>query len=701
MMLYGSTLFLSSFLLFAVQPLLGKYLLPWFGGSPAVWTACMLFFQALLLAGYTYAHILASRARLGRQVLIHLLLLTAAIALLPIMPSASWKPSGASYPFWRILGMLAVSAGAPYLALSAVSPLLQWWYTHARPSDSPYRLYSLSNLGSLLAIVSYPILIEPHISLKRQVLLWSCLYALFVVLCGLCALRALRRAGTNRDGKVSHSSGLVPVGESSVRPREKRFFWLALPACGSIMLLATTNQLCQDVAVIPLLWLLPLGLYLISFILCFHSARWYSRLWFGVALAAALAQACYILFGSIYVDLRIQIASYSFTLFTCCMVCHGELVRLKPAARQLTHFYWAIAAGGALGGLIVSFGAPLLFKGFWEFHLGLAATALLFLAAVFSDAHSPLHYGRPFWAWTIFYSAFGALLLTLGFHVRESMDDRIDMTRNFFGVLRVLDLDRDNPREHRITLMHGRIEHGFQFQAEDKRYWPTSYFGPSSGIGIAIRYHPKRFDPNSANKNLRIGVVGLGTGTIASYCREGDSIRFYEINPDVVRMASKYFTYLPDCLGKVELALGDARISMEREKDRGERQQFDVLGIDAFAGDAIPVHLLTKECFQLYQYHLKQDGILAFHISSRYFDLAPVIRSLAVIESQKGRQAVLVAARSNESQGTDSSDWVLITSNHRFLDSSKVQNAIQPWSAEDRPLLLWTDDYSNLFHLLR
>jgi hypothetical protein len=418
-------------------------------------------------------------------------------------------------------------------------------------------------------------------------------------------------------------------------------------------------------------------------------------------LALTLAQACYFLYGSIYVDLRMQIASYSLTLFICCMVCHGELVRIKPAVQHLTSFYWIIAAGGATGGLLVSLGAPLLFKGIWEFHLGLAATAILFLHALFADQRSPLRGGRPFWAWTILYAAAASLLFVLGFHLLEPSDDRIDTTRNFFGVLRVLEQESSNPEEHRLTLMNGRIEHGFQFQSENRRQWPTSYFGPGSGIGIALRHYPDRQESTAPSQGMRIGVVGLGTGTIATYCRKGDSIRFYEINPDVLRFSRKHFTYLRDCAGRVDLALGDARISMEREKERGERQQFDVLGIDAFSGDAIPVHLLTKECFELYEYHLKPDGILAFHISSRYFDLAPVIRSLAELDPESHRQAVMVAGRSIESQGVDSSDWVLITSNTRFLESNEVRRAIQPWKAEDRPPLLWTDDYSNLFRLLR
>lgn len=696
MILYGLTIFLSSFLLFIVQPILGKYLLPWFGGSPAVWTVCMLFFQALLLAGYAYAHLLVKSRRISRQAAVHLLLLTVAIVALPGLPSAAWRPSASSYPFWRILGMLAAGAGVPYFALSAASPLLQSWYALSYPGRSPYRLYSLSNLGSLLAIGCYPVLVEPNSPLRQQAHIWSWLFAGYAGMCCLCAVRAMK----GREG--AGERGRLPVdGDPQAGSSGRRFFWIALPACGSLMLLATTNQLCQDVAVIPLLWLLPLALYLLSFVLCFHSARIYSRLWFGIALAAALAQACYVLYGGVFLDIRIQVASYSFTLFCCCMVCHGELVRLKPEPQRLTEFYLLIAFGGTFGGLVVSVAAPHVFGGFWEFHLGLAATAALFLGAMFTDAGSGLHHGRPFWAWTLLYAASGCLMLALVLHARDSRDDRLDGARNFFGVLRVLELDKGDPREHRLTLMHGRIEHGFQFQAAERRNWPTSYFGYGSGIGIALRYHPNRLAPDSSQQGLRIGVVGLGAGTIASYCRKEDSIRFYEINSEVVRLSAKYFSYLRDCRGSVELALGDARISMEREKEQGVSQKFDVLGIDAFTGDAIPVHLLTGECFRIFRFHMKQDGILAFHVSSRYFDLAPVIRSLASLDSRENYQAILVAGKSDQSQGADSSDWVLVTSNQVFLNSRGVQKAVQPWSNGDRPPMLWTDDYSNLVHLLR
>ncbi len=701
MALYGATLFLSAFLLFLVQPLLGKYILPWFGGTPAVWTTCMLFFQVLLLGGYSYAHLLASRFTPKQQAFLHGTFLAGSLATLSILPSGWWKPDGNTWPPAQILELLAVCVGAPYLMLAAASPLLQSWYSRRRPGVSPYRLYSLSNLGSLLAIVSYPFLIEPALSLISQARIWAWGYAAFGFACGLCAIGAWRADGAVPVFRTEKDHEPKAADTSNPLTRTQRMLWLLLPAGSSLMLLATTNQLCLDVAVIPLLWVLPLGLYLFSFILCFHSPRWYSRIFFGLALAAALTQACIVLSGSIYINLLIQIASYSFTLFTTCMVCHGELARLKPQPAHLTTFYGMIAAGGALGALFVTLLAPMLFKGYWEFHLGLLATALLFLWVLFRDKRGPLSNGRPYAIWTLLYMAVLVLAITLGIQIRESLEDNLEMTRGFFGVLRVLDEEREDPRMHRFTLMHGRIEHGFQFQFPDRRYWPTSYFGPGSGIGVALRYHPSRARDRFESGSMRIGIVGLGAGTLASYGRPGDYIRFYEINPEVVRLCGRYFTYVKHCPAHVDIVLGDARISMEHEKQRGEFQQFDVLAVDAFSSDAIPVHLLTRECLAIYRSHLKPDGILALHISSRYFDLAPVARSLAAIDSGSGTQALLVSGISNESQGIDASDWVLLTANRAFLESAEVRRAVKPWTEFDRPPLLWTDDYSNLFQLLR
>jgi SAM-dependent methyltransferase len=701
MILYAATLFTSAFLLFLVQPLIAKYILPWFGGGPGVWTACLLFFQVLLTAGYGYAHLLADRFSRRTQVTIAISFLLLSIASLPITPSKAWAPQGALSPTWQIVKLLFISVGACYFLLSSTAPLLQSWFSRVWPGASPYRLYALSNLGSLLAIISYPFVIEPRLGLYLQTRLWSWSYVAFAVLCGACALKLRKTPAAPAlpdDGVASPRTLPSPI-PGPAHGLSDRIMWLILPAFSSILLMATTNQLCLDIAVVPLLWLLPMGLYLLSFILCFHSERWYSRLGYGIALAAALAQTCVVLDQGIYIGLKIQIISYCFTLFVCCMVCHGELVRLKPASRHLTSFYLMISAGGAFGGVFVSLAAPHLFKAYWEYHLGLAGTAFLFLIILFRDPHGYLFEGRPPWAWAFLGFSFLALLMALGIQIRGAFRDTLAVKRNFFGVLRVLEDNKQDPLEHRTILMHGRIEHGYQFSEQDKRHWPTSYFGPNSGVGIAIRYHPRRIDP--ALRHLRIGVVGLGTGTLAAYGEDGDYFRFYEINPDVLELSNAYFTYCKDTRAQVDVVLGDARISMEHEKGMHQAGQFDVLAVDAFSSDAIPVHLLTRECYRDYWYHLKKDGILALHISSRYFNLRPVIRNLAESDFERRPQAVLVDDPGDTMQETDATRWVLITSNKEFLDNVDVRAAISPWASEDTKRLIFTDDYSNLFSLLK
>ncbi len=698
MIIYAWTVFLSAFLLFLVQPILAKYILPWFGGSPGVWNTCLLFFQVLLTAGYALSHLLAHVFKPSRQVAAVLALLLLTLAFLPITPEKTWLPESISAPTWHILKLLAASVGLCYFLLSSISPLMQSWFSRARPGASPYRLYTLSNLGSLLAIAGYPLVIEPHLGLTFQTRLWSLLYLLFAVSCAACALRQWRP----RSGRASRTAAGPLIAEDGI-PRHPgrvdRGLWLCLAAAGSTMLLATTNQLCLDVAVVPLLWLLPMGLYLLSFILCFHSERWYSRTVFGAALVVALGQTCWVLNRGIYIDLPLQILSYCFTLFVCCMVCNGELVRLKPAPRHLTSFYLMISAGGALGGVFVALVAPHIFHGYWEFHLGLAATAVLVAVVLFRDRTSPLRAGRPRWAWGLICLAILGLAAALHLQARGSLQNAVAVKRNFFGTLKILNDEAGNPEEHRVVLMHGRIEHGYQFTAADKHYWPTSYFGPSSGAGVAICFHPRRQDPGL--RNLRIGVVGLGTGTLASYGEEGDYLRFYEINPDVVDFCGRFFTYCKDTAARVDVVLGDARISMEREMRLGQPGDFDVFAVDAFSSDAVPVHLLTKECYRNYWYHLKKDGILALHVSSRYFNLNPVIRSLADLDRERGVQAILIDDPGSSMQETDPTRWILITSNAGFLADPQVKAATSPWPAEDPPGVLFTDDYSNLFRLLK
>lgn len=690
MAIYAVTVFLSAFLLFLVQPLLARYILPWFGGSPGVWNTCLLFFQVILTAGYGSAHFLAGRFAPRTQAILALLFLGLTLATLPVTPSRTWIPENLSTPATSILLLLLASVGACYFLLSSTGPLLQSWFSRIWPDTSPYRLYTLSNLGSLLAILGYPFILEPNLPLGLQTRLWSAFYALFA-LCGCLCVRKLWNLHPALHARPAASAG-------PVKPSD-RWLWLLLPALGSTLLLATTNQLCLDVAAVPLLWLLPMGLYLLSFILCFHSERWYSRSGYGIALGIALVQTCVVMHHGVFLALPVQIASYSLTLFVCCMVCHGELVRRKPDPGHLTSFYLMISAGGALGGIAVNIIAPHLFKGYWEYALALAGTGLLFLVILFRDPQSRLQGGRPSWAWTLLHLAFVALIIAFVVQIRAEMQNTLVTTRNFFGVLKVLDEDKARPQEHRRVLMHGRIEHGYQYLDADKRYWPTSYFGPHSGAGIAIRLHPKRLDPRQ--RHLRVGVVGLGAATLAAYGEAGDYFRFYEINPDVVRLSQDYFTYRRDCPAKVDVVLGDARISMEREKMRQQSGQFDVLIVDAFSSDAIPVHLLTRECYRIYQYHLSSSGILAIHISSRFFDLSPVIRSLAGLDSRHQVRPIRIEDDGSHMQGTDPTSWVLLTSNRAFLHTPEVQAARTPWKAEDTAPFLFTDDYSNLFQLLK
>jgi hypothetical protein len=699
MLLYGVTMFLSAFLLFLVQPLIGKYILPWFGGTPSVWTTCMLFFQALLLGGYGYAHALANRWAPRRQALFHIGMLSATVLLvlgLSILPSQGWKPADGQFPILRILGLLAASIGAPYLLLASTSPLLQAWFSRARPGTSPYRLYALSNLGSLLAILGYPFLIEPAISLSRQAAMWSWAYAAFAVMCVLLSMRIMKACTSEPVAVITTAP---EVGPGAGRPGPGRYIlWLSLTACSSVMLLATTSTMCQDLAVVPLLWILPLAIYLLSFILCFQHERLYWRPLFLGGLAASIVWTCFVLFGGVTVALRWQILSYSLTLFMCCMVCHGELVRLKPEASYLTSFYIMVAAGGSLGGLLVTVAAPYLLKGFWEYHLGLLATVLLTLILLYRDRMGsgfPRHRLVVWTTWGVLCLASAVLVFVLVTHIRQSLDNSIETRRNFFGVLRVLESYKDDPAEHSLALMHGRIEHGFQFQDADRRNWPVSYYGPDSGVGVAMTHHPRRREGA-----LRIGVIGLGTGTMAVYGRQGDTIRFYEINPLVLELSDKYFTYRKDSPANIEVVLGDARVLMEVERQRGESQQFDVLVVDAFSSDAIPVHLLTRECFQTYRYHLQQDGILAVHITNRYFDLSPIVRNLIVPGPQQNLQALWFHDLGNGSLRTDRTDWVLMTANQQFLADPGVQDHVTPWNDPVPPPKFWTDDYSNLFSLI-
>jgi SAM-dependent methyltransferase/MFS family permease len=669
-MIYAATIFLSSFLLFLVQPLIARLILPWFGGSAAVWTTCMLFFQALLLAGYAYAHFLTKKVHGGRrQALVHTVLLACAVALLPIAPGESWKPAGDAEPISRILILLAATVGLPYFLLASTSPLIQAWFARARPSENPYRLFALSNLASLIALLGYPFAVEPQLTGNQQVAMWSWLFALFALLCA--AVAWMTPAPAPQEAQAAASSRLSGKDVA---------YWLALSATGSVLLLAVTNHLTQNVAAVPLLWLLPLTLYLASFIIAFEGKGWYRPEWFWSFVLMWLAGMAWLLVDADYhYDLPVQLVVFMPGLLLGCLFCHGELYRMRPGTQHLTAFYLIVSAGGALGGLLVAVVAPLVFSGYYELGVGLVVLAVL-TALRFMNVNMVAR------------GASLALVLAVAaaavYDVRRDQRDVSLASRSFYGVLRVKEYGTAGEDGHLRRLIHGTIMHGEQYLHPDKRSRLTTYYAEKSGIGVAIE--------SKHDKPVKVGVIGLGTGTLAAYGRPGDVFRFYDIDPRVIGLAQSQFTYLGDSKAKVELAIGDARLTLEREAP----QNFDVLAVDAFSSDAIPVHLITREALGIYLKHVKPDGIVAFHVSNRFLDLVPVVARLA---REHGVQVTHIKDDPDDDDplGRSRSDWVLVSRSAEALKAPKIAEggAAEP---KDKPdWRTWTDDYSNLIQILK
>lgn len=667
MALYPLTVFLSAFLLFLVQPVIAKQILPWFGGSAGVWTTCLFFFQFLLLCGYAYAHWSIRFLRPRLQVALHIVLLLASLASLPILASASWKPVGDEQPALRILLLLLATVGLPYFMLTTTGPLVQAWY--ARITDSPYRLFALSNFASLLGLLCYPFLLEPTIATRLQAWYWSAGHVLFVVLCALTALYSLRHA--RRAGAVTE----MPMSNERPPTWGHRLTWIALSAMGSFMLLATTNHMTQNIASIPLLWVLPLALYLLTFILCFEGSGWYRRYIFFAPVLAVLGAMVYVNSDvTLLLELKLALPVFAAGLFAVCMFCHGELATLKPAPRYLTGFYLMISLGGAIGSLLVSVVAPLTLPGDFELQIGIIVCALL---VVWQTRREPI--------WLPAIAAFVLAGVSYGIvaHGVDQVRSYHVMVRNFYGSLHTKDIGGPDPANVRRQLTHGVIQHGEQWLAPEKAGEPLSYYGRESGIGLAIA---TRTEPDR-----RIGVIGLGSGTIAAYGLPGDVVKFYDINPQVIAIAKSEFTYVSGSQAKVEIALGDARLVLEREAP----QHFDILAVDAFSSDAIPVHLLTRQAFQVYLRHLNPEGILAIHVTNRYLNLVPVVKDIA--------DALELAAVHVEDDADGvyaSTDWVLVARDAAQFDKEPLaDNTIEIDSDPSRRV--WTDDFNNLFRIMK
>jgi len=673
MLLHAGTIFVSAFLLFLVQPILAKQILPWFGGAAIVWTLCMVFFQFVLLLGYAYAHWLSGRASSRKQAWIHIALLVASLALLPIAPDAGWKPAGDDNPVLRILLLLFATVGLPYFLLSSTSPLVQAWFARAYPGTSPYRLFALSNFASMLALLGYPFLFEPWFTNPLQSFWWSVGYAGFVLLCGglAWASRALEPLpAENWAGGDRAAPEPAPRASSIV-------LWLALSAMGSVTLLGVSNHLTQNISSIPLLWVIPLAVYLLTFILCFEGRIWYKRdIYLGSLVWILCVMAWFLADKRFQFELLWNVAVFTIGLYFVCMFCHGELARLRPGPRHLTLFYLIVSLGGVVGGVLVGIVAPVTLPGYLELEIALVVIAALALVT---------NLERPWPIQLMITVVIAFTFAALVYRVQGFTEDTIHVERNHYGVLRVKENESRMEGEDMKyrSLVHGAILHGEQYLSEKYRRSATTYYKTSSGIGRAIL----AFE----GKPIRVGVIGLGAGSLAVYADADDTYRFYDINPAVIEVANTWFTYLKDSPGKMETVLGDARLSLEREAP----QNFDVLAIDAFSGDSIPVHLITYEAFTEYLRHLKPEGVIAFHVSNRFLDLKPVL--LAIAERHKLEYAFLHETGEN---GGTTSDWVLITRSKPFILKPSIVEATEP-VAPQPGLRLWTDDFNNLWQVFK
>lgn len=687
MVYFAISIFLSAFLSFQVQPMIGKFILPWFGGTPAVWSTTMLFFQVFLTGGYAYAYWLVKQKQQGW---IHVGLLAVTVALLtvlglgwssPVTPSADWRPPvGLEMPIPYLFLLLTVSVGLPYFLLASNSPLMQAWFSALHPTHSYARLYSLSNIGSLLGLLAYPLVIEPWLSLRAQGWVWSGGFLIFALLIGWIAWRA---QGSQAVVKVESEAPKSPKPTLAMMA-----LWAILGATASIFLLAITNQITQEVAVIPFLWIVPLALYLLSFILTFSGGLWIQRKLYALLFAITSVAVLWVLGNAASLNIYIQITVYSLLLFWACMIAHGELYLLRPSSEYLTTFYLMVSVGGALGGIFVNLIAPFIFTGYWEFYLAWLLVFVILIVSLLPRWGNPQF--RSVVLWSSFFISIFAIMATL-----NPFSDALVAVRNFYGLMRVKEWESPNGRGSGYSLIHGATIHGIQYLAPELKDEPTVYFTQDSGLGYVLVNHPK------VGNGLRLGVLGLGVGTMAAYTEEGDAVRFYEINPDVVEYAEGkggYFSFLADSKADVTVVTDDARLALERELAEGDLQNFDVLVLDTFSSDAIPTHLITKEALALYLAHMTPDGILVAHISNRHIDLRPVLYGLA---QEFGLAGLVVDTPANDALDSFPSRYVILSPNPASLQIPDLMEHSVPLDDSFGAVRLWTDDYSNLFQIIR
>lgn len=676
MAIYALTVFLSAFLLFLVQPLIAKLILPWFGGSAVVWNTAMLFFQMLLLAGYAYAHFTINRVKPKQQFILHSVLLVLAI-FTPALPPEWLKPSGEDAPVIPILLVLGVTIGLPYFLLSSTSPLLQAWYARTHTGGLPYRLFALSNAASLLALLCYPVAIEPFFPAPFQAYAWHGAFALFAILCVYTSWQASK--ATIEPATATASETPTEPADIPAPPTGRDYLtWITLAALPSMLFISTTSHLVQNVASIPFLWVIPLTMYLLSFVLAFDSEKLYQPKIFRIVVPVVLIPLLYgIHVSDSDTGLQYQVGAAAFALLLFCTFCHGELAKRKPHPRYLTSFFLMLSVGGAVGGFLMSIVGPLVLPGYFELYAALILFAFSILFILY----------RQSWTSDILWTAAAVCTVVLAYtDIKALADGSRVMVRNFYGALRVQDsTSGSDPSTYTRTLIHGTINHGIEWLADDKAGLPTSYYSPVSGIGLAVTH--------TWHEGHRVGVIGLGTATLTSYSRKGDHYTVYEINPLVLDIARNEFRYLKLCKGKCDVVLGDARLSLERQPV----QNFDVLAVDAFSGDSIPVHLLTKEAFELYFKHINgPNGVLVVHISNKHLSLGPVVERIA---SSMGLKTLSVENEEDDTAQFFSSDWVIVYRPEAAIANLPIVMSAGKPIAPRPELRTWTDDYSNLFQI--
>ncbi len=674
--LYGITIGLSAFLLFFIQPLIAKAMLPYFGGSGFVWIATILFFQIVLLLGYGYAYALTKFFSDRSQAIIHLILLALSFYFIPLHlhydPTLQtlWSPLA-------VLSLLAVSVLLPCIVISASSPLLQHWYCRLRHTTFPYIYYSVSNAGSLLGLLGYPFLLEPIIGLKNQQLGWSIFYGIYALLCLLCL------------GKLFTLKKTTNLSSDIRSTARQKCQWLFLTFLSSALLLSTTQFLVQNVLNMPLLWVLPLALYLISYIITFSKPKYYDREFWSVSfliwLTAILWLVNHMQLGGINVVIVILAL-----LFSACMICHGELIKQKPETEDLTLFYLFIALGGVLGGLFSNIIALLIFKNWWDFYLPLISINVIIIT-LFSRQYVK---SRKLWDLSLqLFSIFGVITLGIVVFLNIYMpkEKLIAQFRNPYGFIRVYDFHFSKPGFDYRAYMHGMVIHGLQFNELSKQFWPTTYFGHSSGVGVAFEFLREK------NKSLEIGIIGLGCGTLSAYSKKGDRFTFYEIDKDSQTVASDYFTFLKGSKANIQVQLGDARLQLQRELLKNGSHHFDMLVVDAFNGDAIPSHLLTVEAMALYKKHLSNDGIIAIHTSNTYLNFLPVTTALA---QNQGCSQYWIASKNSGPKGLSDATWSLISCDPA-LGTWLLEHHLQVDTGKSVTPILWTDDFNTILPLLK